>query len=124
MLLLDTTVLVEALRGEPSTIERLRGLNEPPLVSAITVEEIRRGMRPHERGATDDLLAWVSVVAVGQAEAQLSGDWRREHAERGIALSQADSLIAACAALRGATLATANVRDFPMPGVRVEHWPG
>jgi hypothetical protein len=46
-----------------------------------------------------------------------------QFAAKGVTLAQADCLIAATAHSSGATLATANVRDFPMPGLRVEGWP-
>ncbi|GAC1414088.1 MAG: hypothetical protein NVSMB57_09650 [Actinomycetota bacterium] len=42
---------------------------------------------------------------------------------RGITLAQADCLIAATALNAGASLATGNPKDFPMPDVRVDHWP-
>jgi hypothetical protein len=38
-------------------------------------------------------------------------------------LHQADCLIAAAAVGVGASLATANVADFPMPELTVEDWP-
>ncbi|HVF76170.1 MAG TPA: hypothetical protein VM938_14125 [Acidimicrobiales bacterium] len=47
----------------------------------------------------------------------------REFAERGVTLHQADCLIAAAAVGVGAGLATANIDDFPMPELAVEHWP-
>lgn len=52
-----------------------------------------------------------------------AGRWRREFQEHGVTLQQADCMIAAAAEGIGATLATANVADFPMPGVHVEYWP-
>jgi predicted nucleic acid-binding protein len=123
-LLLDTTVLVGVLRGHRPTIARLDGIGDPPFVSAITVEEITRGMRSHERDATAALFEWVIVAEIGEREAQLAGSWRKAFSARGRTLSQADALIAACAHRRGATLATANVKDFPMTReLRVERWP-
>ena len=53
----------------------------------------------------------------------MAGRWRREFAERGVTLHQADCLIAAAAVGVGAALATANVRDYPMAGVEVREWP-
>jgi len=38
-------------------------------------------------------------------------------------LHQADCLIAAAAAGVNAALATANVDDFPMTEINVQHWP-
>lgn len=49
-LVLDTTVLIDALRGRPAA-DRIRDLlkaNVPLLTTAINVEEIVRGLRPKE----------------------------------------------------------------------------
>jgi hypothetical protein len=59
----------------------------------------------------------------GLTEGVQAGTWRREFAERGVTLHQADCLIAAAAAGVDASLATANVDDFPMYEVALEHWP-
>jgi hypothetical protein len=122
-LLVDTTVLVRVLRGHEQTGTRLRSIQDPPFVSAITVEEILRGIRSHEHDATESLLQWMVVADVGEREARQAAAWRRDYATRGRTLPQADTLIAACAQERGATLATANLKDFPMEDLRVEHWP-
>jgi predicted nucleic acid-binding protein len=122
---LDTTVLVDALRGRPAA-DRIRGLHRqrlPLLTTAINVEEIVRGLRPSEQLAADSLFAAVRVLPVRRPEAELAGRWRREHAARGVTLHQADCLIAACAFAAGARLATGNPKDFPMPAVDVELWP-
>ena len=52
-----------------------------------------------------------------------AAEWRREFARQGVTLHQADCLIAAAAVGIGATLATANTADFPMPELAVENWP-
>lgn len=120
--LLDTTVLVDVIRGVQPVRERLRALGDDALLSAVTLEEIRYGMRPEERRVTRHLLDALEVVPVGRDEAIISGAWRQEFAARGITLFQADTLIAACAVTRRVPLATANVRDFPMAGLTVERW--
>lgn len=122
-LLLDTTVLVDYLRGDRWTVERLSAETVAPLVSAVSVEELEFGVRSHEREATDDLLEAVTVVGVDELVARQSGSWRREYASKGVTLSPEDTLIAASAHLEAATLATANVRHFPMPELRVQRWP-
>ena len=51
-ILLDTTVLIDVLRGRPRTIERLRALRrhgDVPFTTPINVEEIHRGLRETER---------------------------------------------------------------------------
>lgn len=125
-LLLDTTILIDLLRGRPRTVERLAALRqhaEPPFTTAINVEEIHRGLRPEERAAAEQLFAGLRVATIGRIEGARAGDWRRQHAARGVTLAQADCLIAATAVSLGTPLATGNPKDFPMSEVVVDHWP-
>jgi predicted nucleic acid-binding protein len=48
-----------------------------------------------------------------------AGRYRYEHARRGRQIATADALIAAVAADQDAVLVTHNVKDFPMPDIRV-----
>lgn len=120
-LFLDTTVVIDVLRGADFGPELIR--REPLLISPITVHEVIFGMRPVEEEMTLELFEGLSVVPLGQTEARMSGQWRREFARRGMTLSREDTLIAAGAAIRGLPLATGNVKDFPMPELRIEQWP-
>ncbi len=90
---------------------------------AISVEEIWRGVRPSEHNVVRRLFRGLRVAPLAVSEGTQAGTWRREFAERGVTLHQADCLIAAAAVGIGAGLATANVDDFPMPELTVEHWP-
>jgi hypothetical protein len=125
-LLLDTTVLIDALRGRAAS-ERLRGLRgegSPPYVCAVNVEEVWRGTRAGEEEAVSRLLGSLRIAPLGRAEGERAGRWRAEFAASGTTLHQADCLIAAAAVGVGARLATGNPRDFPMAAeLEVEHWP-
>jgi predicted nucleic acid-binding protein len=124
-LLLDTTVLIDALRGREAG-ERLRGLRgegPPPFVCAINVEEVWRGARPDEEEAVGRLLGALRLAPLGRSEGERAGLWRRRFAAKGTTLSQADCLIAAASVGVGARLATGNPRDFPMAELEIEHWP-
>ena len=124
-LLLDSTVIIDALRGRPAA-GRLVGLRRrgiEPWVCAISVEEIWRGLRPGEEPTVRRFFGATRVAPIGVPEGELAGTWRRTFAERGVTLHQADCLIAAAAYGVGASLATANTRDFPMAELVVEHWP-
>ena len=90
---------------------------------AISVEEIWRGLRPSEQGVVRRLFSGLRVAPLGVQEGMRAGTWRRQFAERGATLHQADCLIAAAAVGIGAGLATANIDDFPMSELAVEHWP-
>ena len=125
LVLLDTTILIDCLRGRPVT-DRVLALGESgdiPCTTAINVEEIVRGLRPAEEKAAAKLFRGLFALPLGEEEGLRAGRWRRDFARRGVTLSQADCLIAAAAASASATLATGNPRDFPMREVRVEHWP-
>lgn len=125
-ILLDTTVLIDLLRGRPGAISRLRAVREAgdqPHACAINVEEVVRGLREAETEAARTLFAGLRIVALGETEGWRAGSWRRDFAVRGSTLSQADCLVAAAAASIGGRVATGNPTDFPMPGLVVEHWP-
>jgi predicted nucleic acid-binding protein len=123
--LLDTTVLIDYLRGRP-VAERLEAVldrGDTPATTAINVEEVVRGLRPAEAAAARTLFDGLLVLPIGSEEGWQAGEWRRDFAAQGVTLTQADCLIAATALHARAALATANTRDFPMPGLVIEHWP-
>ncbi len=125
LVLLDTTVLIDYLRGRP-VVERVGTLADRGDVlctSPVNVEEIVRGLRPSEISAADDLFDGLRVVPIGRPEGWQAGEWRRRFAAGGTTLSQADCLIAAAAYGSAAVLATGNPRHFPMTEIEVEHWP-
>ena len=124
-LLLYTTVLIDALRGRPAA-ERVRGLHEQghvPWISPINVEEVLRGTREREEPLVLRFLAGMRLAPLGREEGLRAGRWRREHAGKGVTLSQADCMIAAAAVALDARLATGNPRHFPMGELDIEHWP-
>jgi predicted nucleic acid-binding protein len=122
---LDTTVLIDFLRGRPAVarVAALRDAGDVPATTAVNVEEIVRGLRPAEVDAAERLFGGLLVLRTGRRAGWQAGAWRRELAARGLTLWQADCLIAATAFVHNASLATGNPKDFPMPGLVVEHWP-
>ncbi len=124
-LLLDSTVLIDALRGRPAAaqVASLRRAGTEPWVCVVSVDEVWRGIRPGEELVARRLFRGLRLAPLGKAQGMMAGRWRREFAERGVTLHQADCLIAAAAVGVGAALATANVGDFPMPSVDVMEWP-
>jgi predicted nucleic acid-binding protein len=124
--LIDTTVVIDLLRGRPEAVERARALRaagDSPYVCAINVEETARGLRPEEVDPARALFSGLRIAPLGEEEGWRAGEWRREFAARGVTLSQADCLVAAAALSVGARLATGNPKDFPMEEPAVEHWP-
>ena len=123
--LLDSTVLIDALRGRPALarIRALKSRGEVPYICAVTAEEVQRGLRPDEVARANLLLSGMQPAPLRIPEGALAGQWRREFGAEGITLSQADCLIAAAAMSVGAVLATGNPKHFPMREVVVAHWP-
>jgi predicted nucleic acid-binding protein len=125
--LLDTTVLIDLLRGRGGARARLRALREGgdvPYTCAVNVEETVRGLSAaEEERAARALFEGLRMVSLGADEGWQAGEWRRAFARSGRVLSQADCLVAAAAHAIGGRLATGNPKDFPMRELSVEYWP-
>ena len=124
-ILLDSTVLIDALRGRPAAqrLATLRRTGVEPWACVISVEEIWRGLLPGEEPQARRLFNGLRLAPLGVAQGILAGVWRREYAARGMTLHQANCLVAAAAVRIGAVLATANVDDFPMTALDLMPWP-
>ncbi|HEX9375387.1 MAG TPA: type II toxin-antitoxin system VapC family toxin [Actinomycetota bacterium] len=125
-ILLDTTVLIDYLRGRHGTRRRLAELwsrGDDAYVCAVSIEEVTRGIRRGEDEELLTLLGGLIEAPLGVPEGRLAGWWRRTLAKRGRTLSQSDALIAAAAVGVRARIATGNAGDFRLPAVTVEHWP-
>ena len=119
--MLDTSVLVDVIRGEPATmayVEARITAGDRLSVSAITVGEIYAGMRSGEEQRTDALFVSLTVVSIDATMAQKAGEYVRRYRHQGVRLL--DALIAASAWAAGARLVTHNVRHFPMTDVAIE----
>src|SRR5919109_2922073 len=95
--LLDTTVLIDALRGRAAAdrIRAVRRSGDVPYTSAINVEEVARGLRPGEERATMHLMNGLRIAPLGRDQGELAGRWRRDFGVKGVTLTQADCLVAA-----------------------------
>ena len=82
-----------------------------------------RGLRAGEETVARRLFNGLRLAPLGVSEGMRAGAWRQAFARQGVTLHQADCLIAAAAAGVNAALATANVDDFPMTEINVQHWP-
>ena len=77
--LLDTTVLIDLLRGRPGAIAGLESLaraRERPFTCAVNLEELYRGLRPSEEDAAARLAGGLRLAPLGRAEGALAGSWR------------------------------------------------
>ncbi len=111
---LDTSVLVDHLRASAAATEYLTGLDGRPSCSEISRIEVIQGLRSSECRAANRLFALIAWVPVSEAVARRAGElgrrWRRSHPGIGVA----DLAIAATAEGIDASLATRNLKHFPM----------
>lgn len=114
LVLVDTDVIVDYLRGAEPAIAFLESENSTLMVSTVTVAELFAGVREgRERTSLSAFLGAFEVVPVTRAIAEKGGLFRRDFGKsQGTGL--ADALIAATAEEEGARLATLNIRHFPM----------
>lgn len=121
MILIDSDLLIEHLRGNASARDWLAGVRRssgPLAISVVSLTEIAGGMRSPERREVVRLLGSMQRFEVSEQvawrAAALMREYRRSHS--GIGLG--DYLIAATALTEGLELATLNVRHYPMfPGL-------
>lgn len=114
MVLLDTSVLIDVLRGSQPAADWLGGVGEVPTCSELTRAEVLRGVRSPERSRTERLLSSLGWVSVDEHISRRGGELGRQYRSSHPGLSIVDFLIAATAQLLDADLATANVRHYPM----------
>jgi len=128
--LIDINVLSETLRPAPNAqvMSWLDSVEpEKCFVSVITLGELRKGVlklgvsRQRERLShwLDDTLAQWFGERVVKIDQVVCTHWAELLAAAGRPLPAIDSLLAASAVAHELVIATRNVRDFELPGVKV-----
>lgn len=123
--LLDSSVCIMLLRGRTALAE----LPPPPetAISGIVAAELWAGAekanRPREANRLEELLEFFPVLDFTGAAARIYGEVRADLERKGTLIGPLDLLIAAHARSLGATLVTANAREFKrVKGLKVQAW--
>lgn len=117
MILIDTDVLIEHLRGSARATIFLEKAVDPH-ISVLTRFELLGGMRSDERHAVRSLVTAVPNLTVTADISTRAGEWARQHRRSHRNIGPIDYLIAATAEAHGAELATMNLKHYPMfPGL-------
>ena len=139
MILLDTSIISEAMKAapEPSVMEWLRARPLQTLaVSAVTLAEIRYGLArmpdgKRKRSLEDRFRVFVArgfgerVLAFDSAAADVYGDIVVAREKTGRPIEAFDAMIAATARSRGAQLATRDIGGFEDCGIELLNpWDG
>lgn len=127
MLLLDTSTLVDFLRGHRGVVNRFTSESPDDLaISVMTVSELRYGAissRNPVRGMREsaELINEIRSIPFTLQAALIHAEIRL--ALRNNRIGDPDMVIAATALASGATVVTSNVREFSrIPNLRVESW--
>jgi len=119
-LLLDTTVLIDALRNRNQRRKLLAGLvasGRALATSTLNVAEVYGGLRPGEEQATRAFLSGLDLFPVSASIAERAGQLKAAFRRQGQTRSITDMIVAATALENGFPVATDNRRDFQIPGL-------
>lgn len=114
MILVDTNIVIEFLRGSSNAAAWLNALDEHPAISAISILELYAGARS-QRDERDIVAVRqkLTCLPIGEEIGERAGSIMRHfHKSHGIDIP--DALIAATAEHHGLKLATLNIKHFPM----------
>jgi predicted nucleic acid-binding protein len=119
--LLDTTILIDHVRGRPGAVKTLLGLFSEPndlyVCDAIVAEALSGGSDDH-LASMDTLINAFEYVSTHPDAARWAGESRRRLRQTS-PRRLGDSIIAGVAWFFDATIVTRNPRDFEVQGVRV-----
>jgi tRNA(fMet)-specific endonuclease VapC len=125
--LIDTNIAILLIEADDAVLRRVDSLAEVPLLSVVSTVELEAGL--YEYGREDaDLRRRLNLLLDRVEELPFTS---REVAAYGTIVANLgysrrmiiDRMIAATALTQGATILTANPRDFrKIPGLTVEDW--
>ena len=128
MILLDTDICIELLRGNFNIIERRQGYDEKVAISFMTVAELFYGTeKSNNKGKNTNLIEeFFLTVDIIHSDLEILikfGKLKALFGKAGNILSGADIFIAATAIVKCNMLITGNVNHFKrIEELRIENW--
>jgi predicted nucleic acid-binding protein len=117
VIVLDTTVLVDEIRGNPVARAALGGIREDgeqPTASVLSKTELLAGHREDEEPALRQLFRAITWIPVDDDIAERAGQFANAFVRSHRSIGTVDFVIAATADVLDARLWTLNIRHFPM----------
>ena len=114
LILLDTDVLVDFLRGHRKAVVFVNAHSDRIILSSIVIAELYAGVKgDNEQAALDNFVSLFQVVSVSADIAKIGGLYKRDYG-RSHGVGLADAIIAATAEVENAELKTLNIKHYPM----------
>ncbi len=127
--LLDTNILIAAIKGHPAVAERLRSLEASQLLlSSVVLGELETGVLKsawpaRNREQLERVVNQLELISVDGAVAKAYGRISAALEQQGTPIGANDLWIAAQALVSGAVLVTANLREFErVEGLSLDNW--
>ena len=128
MILFDTDVCIELLKGNKKVIVRRDQYDEPVGISFMSVAELYYGAEKSTNPSKNHLIIETLLLSLEIIEPDLGilkrfGVIKAQLHQKGSGIADADIFIAATAMEKGTRLVTGNLKHFErIPGLTVENW--
>ena len=128
MILLDTDICIELLRGNAKVIEKRQGRDEKVAISFMSVAELFYGAEKSDNTGEnttliEEFLLTIEIIHSDFEILRKFGELKAILGKFGNILADADIFIAASALVRCNLLITGNVRHFRrIDELRIENW--
>jgi predicted nucleic acid-binding protein len=114
MMIVDTNILIDSLRGKNEAIKFLESSDQQFSLSVVSVAELYAGLKGEkEANQLQEFLKTFAIYPVDTDVARIAGQYLNKYG-KSHALGMADALIAATTTIQGERLASLNVKHFPM----------
>ena len=131
MVILDSTILIDFLKGRKNAIEKIKELEEKQTLlhtTQINVFELIQGIYANSQRKEDELMALdvvlqkIKILDINYIAAYTAGKLTGELSKKGITIQTGDALIAGTGLAHSIhIIVTKNVKDFSkISGIQVE----
>ncbi len=114
MVVVDTNVLVDVLRGMPQAVDALEQIDDEVVIPSMVRLEVLAGAWPSELASIERLLSLCIDAPVDGLVADAAAALARRYSKSHSNIDPIDYVVAATTQLLEATLMTRNVKHFPM----------
>jgi len=118
--LIDSDVIIWALRGQRETLELLKTLQSIgiPACSPVSIIEVKIGAKGREEKETKTFLDSLEVCPVDRQVADKASEYVIDYRKKGVTLGIPDAIIAATCIIHGLTLVTYNAKHYPVAEIK------